>query len=85
MSIMLGHPDTVSGTTIMSNMTKVYWTEGSGDTVIVSAYGDLRIVPSWSDDPDLTSDEIRECNTKYSRPMTEAEVAEWKMAMSMVS
>jgi hypothetical protein len=82
MSITLSHSDTVSGTTICEDGTKVYWTEGFSQAVIIRGDDGFREkVDANSNHPVLKRREIAECLTTASRGMTIAEEVEWQIAM----
>jgi len=83
MSITLIHSDGCSGTTITPDNTKVYWTEGRSEAVIVYANGKMERVPAQSDHPVLKSKEIHNVQTDHNREMTVAEEIEWQVAMMM--
>lgn len=83
MSMTLSHSDGCSGTTIMSDGTKVYWTEGNSEAVIVYANGKMEKVPAQSNHQVLLSEEVYSVNTIHNREMTKAEEIEWEIAMMM--
>lgn len=80
MSMTLCHSDECSGTTILDDGTKVYWTEGYSDAYIVYPDGRRETVNAHSKHPILMRPELLEVMTDASRTMTEAEEAEWAIA-----
>ncbi len=80
MSLTLCHSDSVSGTTILDDGTKVYWTEGYSDAVIVHPDGTTEIVDAHSKHPVLQRPELAECMTTAQRGMTTAEEVEFYVA-----
>ncbi len=79
MTKMLYHSDTVSGTTILDDDTRVYWTEGASTAVIMR--GTVReVVDAQSDHPILMRPEIAENRVDETRAMTAEEEAEWASA-----
>lgn len=83
MSMTLSHPDEVSGTTICNDGTKVYWTEGYSNAVIVHPNGTKENVHAWDVHPVLERPEVKEMATESYRCMTEAEAEEWNAEMQM--
>ena len=66
--------DEVSGITTLDDGTKVYWTEGYSDTVIVHPDGQKEIIP-WGDNHPTIS-KIREIEEKGADQYTQATEAE---------
>lgn len=89
MSILLLHSDEISGTTILDNGTKVYWTEGHNPVTIVYSNGTIERVPPGryhqEKHPVLSVPEIAAMQVTTSRKMTEAEEAEYDITISMLS
>lgn len=87
MSILLLHSDEISGTTIMDDGTKVYWTEGHNPVTIVYNNGMIERVPpgrqNQENHPVLRQPEIAAMQVNKNRMMTEAEEAEYDVAWSM--
>ncbi len=83
MVVMLCHSDEVSGTTILNDGTKVFWTEGHSDTVIKHPNGRVERLPaSRQDHPLLSLPEITgESDVDERRPMSEDEEQEWEDEM----
>ncbi len=79
MSKMLCHSDSESGTTILDDGTRVYWTSGASEAVIMRD-GRKEVIDAQSDHPillmpQLAGNEVDEC-----RMMTAEEEAEWEAA-----
>lgn len=57
MSTILNHSDTVNGTTIFDDGTKVYWTEGRGSEIIVLKPDGIELtIQPWRE---WTEEEVR--------------------------
>jgi hypothetical protein len=77
MSKMLCRSNTESGTTILDNGIKVYWTGGASEAVIIHSDGHRERVDAQSDHPILLTPEIAGNEVDEMRSMTEEEEAEW--------
>ncbi len=77
MPVTLVHSNTVSGTTIFDDNTKVYWTEGYSDTVVVCPDGRHVRFSAESNAPIL--DHLDQ-DGDQKRMMTDAEELEWATA-----
>jgi len=71
--ITMGHPDTVSGTTVLDDGTKVYWTEGYSEMVVIEPNGEKKLVGPFDEHPVITAID----GSGATRPMTTAEEVEW--------
>ena len=77
------HPDTESGTTIMDDGTKAYWTSGYSVVNIVKPDGGIESVHFGGkyslESPVIAALRADDAQTN-SRPMTTAEEIEWSLA-----
>lgn len=78
---VLTHSNESSGTTVLDDGTKLHWTEGFSDTVIIHPDGRREVV-GWMDaEKHPMADVIIEPDTSHMRPMTAEEEAEHEQAM----
>ena len=76
MATVLTHSDESSGTTILDDGTKLYWTEGYSDTVIVYPDGRREVVGPFQVEDHPLVDEIVDPGADDMRQMTKAEEEE---------
>jgi hypothetical protein len=77
--LTLQHPDTVSGTSIFDDGTKVYWTEGrSSDVAILTAEGKRYRVGPWDvgEHADPYYDYLSQADDAYACPGREMTLGE---------
>lgn len=84
---ILNHPNDVSGTTILDDGVKIYWTEGrSSSCVARHPDGRLESFSVFSDHPLMAAEEAAELDPNTTvAAMAEADIAEWESARTSAS